>query len=175
VWNLRTKRCFTAISKCLADIQEQIGFRVVHYSVQGNHLHLLVEAKDTQALSRGVQGLKIRLARALNRVMERKGKVFADRYHARILRTPTETFRCLMYILKNARKHAKSHGRTYPPGWVDPYSSAVFFEPFGRVWVDRCAVFPRQREVSKPRTWLVQVGWELGGRADPNKIPGSFR
>ncbi|HEY2031032.1 MAG TPA: transposase [Myxococcales bacterium] len=59
--------------------------RIAHYSIQGNHLHLVVEADDGSALSRGMQGLAVRIARRLNAHLGRRGAVFADRYHAHVL------------------------------------------------------------------------------------------
>ena len=90
VWNLRTRRCFGALSRAFWGGANRFGFRLVHYSVQGNHVHLLVEAEDEKALSRGMKGLGVRVAKGLNRVMGRQGKVLDDRYHGHILRTPTE-------------------------------------------------------------------------------------
>jgi REP element-mobilizing transposase RayT len=86
-------------------------------NVQGNHVHLLVEAHDQRALSRGMNGLGVRVARGLNRVMQRRGHVLADRYHAHILRSPTEARRARAYLLQNARKH---YGHASP----DPYTSS---------------------------------------------------
>src|SRR5438046_7061990 len=95
------------------------GLRVVHFAVQSNHLHLLVEVLDERSLSRGMQGLLVRIARSSNRMWGRKGRVFADRYHAHVLRTPLEVRRALVYVLQNARKH----------GWrfagIDPYTSGA--------------------------------------------------
>src|SRR5262249_48845284 len=85
-WKLRWRRCFGALGRAFWGGANRFGFRLVHYSVQGNHVHLLVEAEDERALSRGMNGLGVRMARGLNRVMGRTGKVLADRYHARILR-----------------------------------------------------------------------------------------
>ena len=90
-------------------------FRLVHYSVQGDHLHLVCEAKDRASLSRGVQGLSIRIARGLNRLWERKGKVFADRYHDRILRTPREVRNVLRYVFNNARRPTTAACATTAP------------------------------------------------------------
>jgi putative transposase len=117
VWNLRSRRCFTALSRAFMGGADRFGFKLVHYSVQGNHVHLLVEAQDERALSRGMNGLGVRVAKRLNRVMRRGGKVLDDRYHAHILRTPTEARRARMYLLQNARKH-------YGLRVVDPYTSA---------------------------------------------------
>jgi putative transposase len=118
VWSLRSQRCFTALNRAFWGGANRFGFKLVHYSVQGNHLHLLVEAQDERALSRGMNGLGVRIARGLNRVMHRNGKVLADRYHAHILKTPTEVRRVRNYLLTNARKH---YGHIGP----DPYTSAV--------------------------------------------------
>ena len=74
VWNLRTRRCFTALARAFWGGGNRFGFRLVHYSVQGNHVHLLVEAKDEKSLSRGMCGLGVRVARGLNRVMRRRGR-----------------------------------------------------------------------------------------------------
>ena len=79
-------------------------FRLVHYSVQNDHLHLICEAGDRVSLSRGVQGLATRVAMGLNRLWERRGKVFADRYHDRVLRSPREVRNVLAYVLQNGRQ-----------------------------------------------------------------------
>src|SRR5262249_59717460 len=73
VWNLRSRRCFTALSRAFWGGANRFGFRLVHFSVQGNHIHMLVEAEDQRALSRGMNGLNVRIARSLNRVMQRQG------------------------------------------------------------------------------------------------------
>jgi len=104
VWNLRAKRRLSVLQKAFAQGQKASS-QIVHYSVMGNHVHLLAEATDARALSRGMQGLGIRVARGLNQVMEKRGGVLRDRYHARILRTPTEVKRVRFYLLNNARHH----------------------------------------------------------------------
>ena len=118
VWNLRTRRCFSALARAFWGGANRFGFKLVHYSVQGNHLHLLVEATDENALSRGMNGMGVRVAKGLNRVMRRHGKVLGDRYHSRILRTPTEVRRARDYLLQNACKH-------YGLAGADPYTSTV--------------------------------------------------
>jgi REP element-mobilizing transposase RayT len=113
---------------------------IVEFSVQGNHIHLLVEAPNRRALARAIQGLSIRVAKGLNRMMGRTGRVFDDRYHARVLRTPAEVRHAIRYILDNARKHAAQRGETYTPGYVDPYSSAGVSDlalPSGQTWLMR--------------------------------------
>jgi REP element-mobilizing transposase RayT len=93
--SLRKQKTFTAIADALRAGGTRFGIRVVYYSVQGNHIHLLVEAGDQTALSRGMRGLTIRIARAINRAAGRCGKVFADHYYAHELRTPAEVRRAV--------------------------------------------------------------------------------
>jgi putative transposase len=90
VASLRSHGVFPVVRKALAAGRERFGFRLVHFSVQSNPLHLIAEARDRRALQRGIQGLSIRVARVVNREFERKGRLFADRYHARALKTPRE-------------------------------------------------------------------------------------
>ena len=97
---------------------DRFGLRLAEFSVQSNHVHLIVEADDKRALSRGLQGLAIRIARGVNRASRRRGKVLADRFHARLLRTPTEVKRAIHYVRRNLHHHAHEH-----PWYVDPYSS----------------------------------------------------
>jgi hypothetical protein len=99
-------------------------FRVVHFSIQSDHVHLLVEAADNAALSRGIQGLSISMARRANRELGRRGRFWADRFHARPLETPRSVRNALVYILANFRKHAR---RSLPQG-IDCLSSAPFFD-----------------------------------------------
>ena len=94
-----------------------MGTRVCEFSIQGNHIHVVVEAGNHEALATTMQGLGVRVARGLNRMMRRKGKVLADRYHARLLRTPTEVRHAVHYVRNNFRKHTGATG-------VDEYSSA---------------------------------------------------
>ena len=141
VWNLRSQRSYRLIKACFADALGRFGLRIIQFSVQGNHVHLIVEADSSAALSRGMQGLCIRLAKALNRLMERKGHVFADHFHSRILATPTELVNAIAYVLGN---HAHHFGGTPAR---DAYSSAAL-DAEGR-----------ERVLSHPRTWLLRSGW----------------
>jgi REP element-mobilizing transposase RayT len=135
VWNLRSRRCFREIEASLAGSLGRLGLRVIEFSVLGNHLHLLVEADTSEALSRGMQGFTIRVAKKLNRLMRRSGRVFADHYHSRLLRSPTELVRALAYVLGNAARHYQGAAR-------DPYSSART---------------DRGRTVAHPRSWLLRA------------------
>jgi hypothetical protein len=146
------------------------GFRLVHYSVQGNHLHLLVEADDRTALMQGAKGLSVRLARALNRVMGRRGQVFADRYHAQLLDGPARVRWALRYVICNARRHAAQRGERYSPTWIDPYSSARFFDG----WRD--GLEPPEApdgSIAAPRGWLLTTGWRKRGLLTRDEVPGT--
>ncbi len=124
VWNLRSKRGYRVVRRALAAGGDRFGMRLCEFSVQGNHLHFVVEAEDARALSRGMQGLSIRLAKGLNRMMSRGGKVLTDRFHARILRTPTEVSRVLAYVRGNHDVHRARRGAR-PTNAADVFSSAV--------------------------------------------------
>jgi REP element-mobilizing transposase RayT len=146
--SLRTVRIVRAIERSFADGCARPGFRLVHYSLQGNHAHLIVEARDKDALGRGMMAIGSRLARAVNRVARRRGPVLADRYHMRLLPTPTEVRNALRYVLLNARHHvAKSHAALGRPR-LDPASSARWFD--GWKGVDPSAL-ERGPEVSDRR------------------------
>src|SRR6185312_11109195 len=97
--NLRTRKLAGVLFRAFAKTAEQRGARVVHFSIQNNHLHLIVEAYGRQALSKAMQGLKIRIAKRLNlKLGNRKGPVFADRYHARALTTAIQVRRAVRYV-----------------------------------------------------------------------------
>lgn len=137
---LRAHSPAKVIREAIREAEEQFGMRVVHYSVQGNHLHLIAEAEDEVSLSRGMQGLMVRVARRLNRLSRRKGTVFADRYHAHQLRSRREVANAVRYVVGNYRHHAREY---LPPRWDDPFATHA----------DAPAV--------APRTWLLRVGWKL--------------
>ncbi len=123
VYNLRSRRSFSVIGRAIAGAAERFGVRIVMFSVQGNHVHLVVEAADTPSLSRAMQGFSIRVAKGLNRMMKRRGRVLADRFHSHVLRTPTEARRAVAYVRDNHRKHMSAIGEPVPRGYVDPYAS----------------------------------------------------
>jgi len=167
--SLRDDRTMAVIRDAFGAARGRNGLRVTDHSVQQNHPHLVVEADDNMSLSRGMQGLAVRLARALNRLWCRKGRVFGDRYHAHVTRSPREVRHVLAYVLLNGRKHAASRGRTLPPTWLDPYSSALAFEG----WRDRVPLeTAADAGCAVPRSWLRRHGWTRAGPLDPAAVPG---
>ncbi len=103
--SLRRPRELALIRAALLEAGARGDFQVVHHSIQSNHVHLILEARSREALTGGMRGLMVRLARGLNRLWSRRGSVFADRFHARALQTPREVRHALVYVLQNARKH----------------------------------------------------------------------
>jgi len=165
VGSLRSAGAFAAAEEAIARASKT-GFRVVHFSAQGDHVHAIVEAPDKRTLSSGVHGLMIRVARAINRAFGRKGRVWADRHHLRELRTPREVQNAIAYVLLNARKH----GRRVAD--IDPCSSARWFNG----WRDRPGpiidLSCERPAVVWPRTWLLSVGWRRHGLLRGDEIGG---
>lgn len=151
VWNLRSERSFAVIHHALDAARRRPDSRVVHFSILGNHLHLIVEAMGERALANSMRALSIRLARRLNRMMGRSGPVLADRYHAHVLNTPAEVRNAVRYVLGNYASHAARRGERVPPRWVDPFSSAAVKSPRDA----QASLFPLP--VTTPAaTWLLR-------------------
>jgi hypothetical protein len=159
--SLRDGRLFIATRNALAAASAE-RFRVLQFSVQADHLHLLVEADGPTGFACGVRGLAIRVAKAVNRVLGRRGRVWSDRYHARLLRTPREVRNALVYVLHNVRKHLGiARG-------LDPCSSAKWFEGWRTVPE---GVVGEPSPVARARTWLARVGWQRHGLIDVDECP----
>ncbi len=123
VYNLRSQRSFTALKSAFRGAADRFGVRIVHFSVQGNHMHVIVEAEDTSSLCRAMKGLSVRIARRMNQMMGRKGRVLGDRYHSHVLRTNREARNAVAYVRENHRKHMAQAGKPFTGPWVDPFSS----------------------------------------------------
>jgi REP element-mobilizing transposase RayT len=161
--NLRSARRVRCVLRGLRKACERFDTRIVEFSVQSDHVHLVVETRHASSLARAMQGLSVRLARAINRSLHRHGRVFADRYHHRVLGTPRQVRNALAYVLCNARKHRVAPRAS---GWLDPHSSATSFDG----WTTCASV--AERLTAAPRTWLLRVGWRRGGLLDPDLTPG---
>jgi putative transposase len=159
--SLRKPRVFAAVRGAIASASRE-SFRVVHFSVQGNHVHLMVEADDGNSLRAGCHGLGIRAARAINKSLARRGAVWDDRYHTRALSTPREVRNGLVYVLMNIRKHDPRSR----PG-IDPCSSAPWFEGF-QDWTPNLVDPPPTRAA---RTWLATKGWRRRGLLSTSEHP----
>jgi putative transposase len=160
---LREEVLFLAIRRALSRTGRS-WFRVVQFSVQANHVHMIIEAKDNASLSRGMIGLSVRLARAFNAALGRRGAVWSERYHGRALKTPREVRNGLVYVLMNHRKHAAA-GRALT-GFLkgfDVCSSAWWFSG----WALPPSVGPPWPAETIPvmaaETWLARTGWKRHG------------
>ncbi len=175
--SLRTAAIVREIEHTFAAGCARPGFRLVHYSLQDTHAHLIVEATDRDALGRGMKALGARLARAVNRVVGRDGPVLAERYHLGLLTTPMHVRNALRYVLLNARRHAKK-ARTVVADAVrlDPASSGRWFDGWKRKVPSaedhEPAAANARSSVARPRTWLLAVGWRRHGLIDPADVPG---
>jgi hypothetical protein len=172
--SLRSVALVREFRRSLAAASERGSFRVAHYSLQGDHAHLIVEAHGKDALAAGMKSIGARLARAVNRVFGRSGPVLDGRYHHRLLRTPREVRRVLAYVLLNARRHlakrsraSRATGRT-----LDPASSARWFDGWRPAVASRIPESRGRPEVARPRTWLLRAGWRRHGLVDPEEQPG---
>jgi len=123
VYNLRSQRSFSVICRAIGIAAERFGVRILEFSVQGNHMHLVVEAAAHEALSRAMQGFSIRVAKGLNAMMKRRGRVLARRYHARALTTGSDARRIVRYVRDNHRRHMAQVGKVLPATFVDPFAS----------------------------------------------------
>lgn len=180
---LRTQVVVERIARVLRDSGRDrkgvpSGFRVLHYSVQEDHVHLIVEARDAELLASRMAGVVTWIARRVNGILGRKGRFWGDRYHRRDLCSPREVRNALVYVLANRRKHVLERTGD-DPGGIDPFSSAVFLEGgwetragpalerAGRATIRIDGAPP----VARPRTWLARHGWLRHGRLRVDEVP----
>jgi REP element-mobilizing transposase RayT len=185
VGTLRKRDMFRAVREASITTARREDFRIVHASVQGDHIHMMVEAEDKDAISNGMRGFQISAAMHINNALtrrtgcRRRGTVFPDRYHMRVLTSPRAVRHALAYVLNNWRKHGQDRDGL-PATWnVDPFSSAVSF--WG--WRERegaMTLFKPPKEyqalwVWLPKTWLLREGWIRHGLVSTHEVPGPHR
>jgi putative transposase len=151
-------------------------FRIVHFSVQWDHVHMVVEASDKRALSAGIRSVSIRIARYVNDLLRRRGQLWADRWHGVELTSPRQMRNALVYVLANFRKHSRKRLSS----GVDAFSSALRFD--GWRGFARGAALPRAGPpihsamarhivVTESRTWLGASGWRRAGLIRVSEAP----
>jgi REP element-mobilizing transposase RayT len=175
VGSLRRHKAYEVIRHALGRVATRPDARVVQVSIQGDHLHLVVEADNRQALARAVAAFKISMARQLNRALGgRRGPVFADRYHAEAITSPRQARHTLAYVLNNWRHHEHDRWAQRDDFTVDPFASAVGFD----VWREPALVPSRHPlgyaplPVARPTAWLLTTGWRRHGLLDVFETPG---
>ncbi len=189
VYSLRKQVVARAVLRALRDSHKK-AFRIAHYSVQDNHVHLIVEAENQFALSSGLRGLAIRVARRVNQLLLRRGRFWADRWHGHVLKSPREVRNALVYVLKNRHKHAHKHANASTmrvisdrpasvpsaPGKIDELSSARWFNGFANPI--RIPTACRRGEppcVARANTWLLRIGWRRYGLICESEVPKAER
>jgi REP element-mobilizing transposase RayT len=177
VGSLRKRHAYHAIRHALPSTFRRTDFRICQISLQRDHVHMMVEASDERALARGMQGFEIAAAHRLNAAVSqgigrlRRGRVFSDRYHVRILRTPTQVRNVLNYVLNNWRHHSEHHRRETMSWHVDYFSSAPTFMR----WKEPSPPLPTRYDplpMRPPATWLLSVGWTKVGGISISATPG---
>ena len=155
VWNLRSQRGFRTLLRAFVPAAHRFGMRITHFSVQGNHVHLLVEVGGRASLYRALRGLGVRMAKGLNRLMGTRGAVFADRYHIHPLATPREARNAIHYVLGNHAVHAGRRGEQVARD--DPFAvGPTLNQGPGALWRKLVGDDP---PVAPPQSWLLTEGW----------------
>ena len=161
------------------------AFRIVHISIQRNHIHLLVEADNKRALTRGMQSFITSAAKHINAAFSsqrklahrRRGPVFADRYHQEVIKSPTQARRTLAYVLNNWRKHREDRASFTKKWTIDPFSTAWIFGGWKELEHDLTLWQPPPTYdplvVYLPKTWLLREGWRIGGRISMFEVPST--
>jgi len=168
---LRRKKFIREFRRSLRKVREREDFGVVAYSLQADHVHILVEAIDKVAMASGMKAVASRLARAVHRVFQRTGKVLDGRYHMQALTHPRQVRNAIAYVLCNTRKHFWQRKGYAPPVQFDAASSARWFDGWLRNAPSE-SLGPDVREVSPPKSWLLRIGWRRVGLIDPAEVPG---
>jgi REP element-mobilizing transposase RayT len=182
VGHLRRRRAWKELRTAFLHGHRKPGFRICHFSIQHNHIHLLVEAHDNRALARGMQGFNARVTKRINRACGgRRGTAFADRYDLQVLASPRQARAGLRYVLLNSRRHAvdldELHGHVeWRAAWVDDYASWSYFDG----WREGQPAGPPPGEphewlVARPASWLLREGWQKHGLISVTEVPGTAR
>jgi putative transposase len=176
--NLRAELVFRRVRRCIARAHRG-GLRVTHFSVQRDHVHLIVEAPDRRGVTRGIQGIASGIARVVNRMAGRSGTFWRERYHRHDLASPSEVRNAIVYVTMNVRKHAVRDvtARTT----LDAYSSAAWLDGWSARAGPWLAILRRARLVSQvpfdeppvaeSGTWLGTSGWKRRGLLEPEEMP----
>ena len=174
VGRLRKFKLYQRLREAMAEANARFDFAICHYSVQGDHIHLVCEARDNAALSNGMRSLKVRITGKLNQLLSRQGSAFDGRYHMHVLKNPRTVRNALAYVLLNGRKHGEHLAVTgsRDGAWIDPLSSAYYFDgwmgrPGGRLGAQPNGPPP----VSPPATWLLATGWRRHGLISTVEMP----
>jgi putative transposase len=178
--NMRAQLVFKQVRACIGHAHRG-GLRITHFSVQRDHVHLIVEAADKRDLARGLQGVASSVARAVNHIAGRHGRFWRDRYHRRDLTSPRAVRNAIVYVTMNFRKHGAHDADVFR--MLDARSSAAWLDGWDSragPWVAALRDVPLVRElrsdcppVARSSTWLGAIGWKRHGLIAPKELPRS--
>ncbi|MEO7732285.1 MAG: transposase [Kofleriaceae bacterium] len=180
VGSLRRRDMYRAVREATIVAAIRARIRIVHLSIQATHIHMLVEADNKLALTLGMQGFQISVARNINTALgdktrRRRGPVFADRYHVVVIRSPTQARNALSYVVNNWRKHQEDRSEPRRIWLVDPYSSGISFPDWRERQHEHCMLpIPRDHDpliVFRPKSWLLREGWMRAGTVSACEVP----
>ena len=167
--DFRSQRLRELLERAIRDTRRE-GFRITHYSVQSDHVHVIVEADDPTSLTNGMRSFAVRIAMRVNRRIlgRRAGRVWGDRYHRRDLTTPREVRSVLVYVLANHLKHG-----VVDVGLLAPCSCGPWFTG----WSHALDPPTEPPPVQPATTWVLREGWITrgGGRIRLGEVPKALR
>ncbi len=185
VGSMRRDKMYEAVREASVVVAVRERIRIVHISIQATHIHLLVEADSKLALSRGMQGFQVSVARRINTLLgteagrRRRGRVFADRYYLVEIRSPRQARNVLSYIMGNWRKHGEDRSGASRTWLIDPFSSAISFPDWAeredRDWMWRIPDDHDPLIVRRPSSWLLREGWRRAGNISYHEVPSAPR
>ena len=162
--SFRAERLYAAFESAVRRTRRE-DFRIVEFSVQDDHLHLIVEAEDREALARGMKSFSVRANRLFNAAHGRgRGPVWADRYHRRDLTSARQVRNALVYCIQNYKKH---QGLTSGAPRIDLCSSARWFTG----WTAIREHDDGERPTEEARTVLLRRAWKKHGLIHPGERP----
>jgi REP element-mobilizing transposase RayT len=177
VGSLRRKDVYLAIREATITAAKHDDCRIIHFSIQRTHIHLICEADNHRALARAMKSFAVSAARHINAVLGREGTVFPDHYHPVVLNSPTQVRNTIAYVLGNWRHHGEDQ-KAFAKKWlVDPFSSGISFSGWKQLenadvmWRPSVSTY-EGLWVWLPKTWLLREGWQRHGRIDATAVPG---
>jgi REP element-mobilizing transposase RayT len=115
--SIRNKDSLKLLKRSIQNAQK-MGLKIIHFSLQSNHIHLITEAENNEILTKGMRALTITFAKGLN-----KGRVQLERYHLHVLKSLREIKNAVQYVLFNEQKHTKTKFSK-----ITGYSSVLYLE-----------------------------------------------
>jgi len=113
---IKNKAVLNLLKRAISNARKQ-GLIIIHYTLEYDHINLLIEADNNSTLAKGMQSLGVTLSKGINRLKKLKGAVYKHRYHFRQISSPSELKKVMSYIFNNGLKHKSARSL------VNPYNS----------------------------------------------------